>query len=653
MNEQIPIVSISAEKSTMSGSVENFIHPCKPQREHALVFSDSQIKTHQVIIGLDAIYPIRQLVLTNVRDGQFTAIETMSIDVSLNGIFYNRVIKNHDLDADTTVIPLSDQSARYLRLVFPATPEEQYGLQDLRLYLGDGFIVKEALDWTNAFLRYDTWTGADGVFSFNLSGDDAIGAQTDSTAFIFSDTMVGDVNPVNGLRQSNRMINNSLAYYDGTVPINTGLEFVYGYTFDMMPRSPFLPDHYLGYSPNNLLDSDGLDRSFDPEGLLGSEANGISWLSRLSNQPELMIDFYRSYDLAELYLWNYNENPELGVAELELFTSEDAIIWTSLGTRTMNQASGSSAQSASLNVSLADVSCRYLKLKIISGYDLEAVGLGKILILDSSGDPLFGEITASATVADVTGNELTGRLWLQDGIVLGDTFYDFALLVKDEGSLFKVTRVVLIKVPIHDSQIDFSQTVYLSSPLLSRSSDGGTLTYGAGVMNHADEDGYIYIYGYKDLDGRHLIVARVTPDQFENFNEWTYYDGSSWNKNPANAAPLIEGVSPELSVTLIPSGRFAGQYMLVAEQNTTSGRIVYALSDHPEGPFGPFQLLYEATEHVTLRGGMTYNAKMHPHLSSPGDYLISYNVNTTILSALVDVNIYRPRFIRVIEVKKP
>lgn len=654
MNDEIPIAALTADKSTITGSIDNFIHPCKPEDEHALVFSDAQIKTHQVIVSFDAIYPIDHLILTQWISELSTRIDTISIDLSLNGVFYTRLLNDVVLNDETTVISLSGESARFIRFVFPAEKDIQYGIQDIRFYLADGLIVKEDLEWTSAFLRYDTWTGADGVFSFNLNGNDAIGASFDTTAFIFSDTMVGPVNPMNGLRQSNRMINNSLAYYDGTIPVASGLTFVYGYTDDQTPQSPFLPDAYIGYQANNLLDSDGLSAALIPEAQLGNDANGISWLaSNLPGIEELILDFGDLYSPKNVFFWNYNENPDYGVEELEILTSIDKVAWSSQGFHSISKASGSSSEPYTLRVTLADLSCRYLKIKVHSGYDTDRVGLGKLLVMDQDSLPLFGSLSATSQVDDVTGNELSSRLWLQDGIVLGDYIYLFPLLVKDEDSLFKVTRIGMMKVPIVDARFDFLHTTYFSTPLMSKTPDGGKIYFGAGLMNHVMEDGYVYIYGYKDLDGRHLIVGRFHPEDVENFNEWTYYDGSVWSKNPNDAATLIEGVSPELSVTPITSGKFAGKYMLVAEEGTTSGRIVYALADHPEGPFEPFQLLYQTTEHVTLRGGMTYNAKMHPHLSSPGNYLISYNVNTTILSALVDVNIYHPRFIRVIEVKKP
>jgi len=92
--------------------------------------------------------------------------------------------------------------------------------------------------------------------------------------------------------------------------------------------------------------------------------------------------------------------------------------------------------------------------------------------------------------------------------------------------------------------------------------------------------------------------------------------------------------------------------MLVVMENTTSGKISYSLSDTPYGPFEDYIQIYQTTEGSYLRDAFTYNAKMHPNLSEPGNFLISYNVNTKSAGALSDARIYYPRFIRMIEVKK-
>jgi hypothetical protein len=181
---------------------------------------------------------------------------------------------------------------------------------------------------------------------------------------------------------------------------------------------------------------------------------------------------------------------------------------------------------------------------------------------------------------------------------------------------------------------------------------GGVVYFGAGVMDNTDIDGYIYVYGYLDDGERNLVVARFNPWDVLNFNEWEFLNNQGWLKNMTNLRKLKTGVSAELSVTYIERGTFAGKYMLVSMENTTSGNIVYSLSSSPIGEFSDFKRIYTTTESSYLRGAFTYNAKLHPNLSTDEKLIISYNVNTTILTALVDARIYYPRFISITFVGK-
>ncbi|MDD3124119.1 MAG: hypothetical protein PHC62_11530, partial [Candidatus Izemoplasmatales bacterium] len=266
---------------------------------------------------------------------------------------------------------------------------------------------------------------------------------------------------------------------------------------------------------------------------------------------------------------------------------------------------------------------------------------------------LFGQIEAVDTLQEITGNETSSRLWLQDAIVIDDFVYLFPLLVKDESTAFYVASVNVIKAPIVDGLIDYKNATYLSSPLYIKTPSGGDLYFGAGILDNRDIDGYIYIYGYLDLDGRKLTVARTTAENISNFNEWLFYNGTSFSDNPLDSAPFLDSVSPELSVTYMTSGIYQGKYMLVAMEGTTSGRVSYSVGESPVGPFSEFHLLYETSESEDLKSAFTYNAKMHPILSTPEAFLISYNVNTTSISALGNTEIYYPRFIIVTEVKAP
>jgi hypothetical protein len=650
MMERIPIQSIVASKSTLVGNSESFIHPCKPTASYAIGIKDGTTKTHQVVLELDASYPIRTLTIAPLEENHLTAIPSVSIDLSINGLKYTRHITNRSLTNGGDIIELNDANARYIRLVFAANPGVVYGLQDVSLTLGGGLIVREETEWSNAFLRTSGWTGADGIFSFNLNGNDRIGAPDPLTAFVFSDTFVGNVNPFNYLRLGNKMINNSVGYYDGTLPIKNGMSFSYRTNFGV-PESAFLPTEYVGFQPGNLFDSDGLSHSNDASATISNESEGIVWRSASMENVSLTIDLLNPESIGALTIWNDNGMPANGVKDVSFSVSMDGLTWETVGTMQLNAASGSPNQPSSGTFIFSDSTARYLRLTLETNHGGEAFGLGKLFLQSSDGAPLYGAISSTSTDMSVVGNERSSRLWLQDGLVHDSSIYLFPLLVKDDGSIFKVTRVGMIKASIVSGQIQYEQSISMSTPLLAKTKDGSVITFGAGVMDHHDIDGYVYVYGYIDRPGRKLAVARVKPEDFENFNRWVYFDGQGWSNDITDSIGLLDGVSPELSVTHIEEGQFAGSYMLVAMEGTTSGRVSYSLSDSPWGPFSEFRLLYETYESTYLNKAFTYNAKLHAHLSQPGRYLISYNVNTTKLSALVDARIYYPRFILVTEVK--
>jgi hypothetical protein len=76
-----------------------------------------------------------------------------------------------------------------------------------------------APDWTAMFVRTSGWTGADGVYSFPLDGNDGLGSATAAsrTFFTFSDTFVGTVN-ASGARVDTTMVNNTNAILAGNAP---------------------------------------------------------------------------------------------------------------------------------------------------------------------------------------------------------------------------------------------------------------------------------------------------------------------------------------------------------------------------------------------------------------------------------------------------
>ena len=650
VDDLVPAISMDMPHSTVTGNIDNFINPCKPVDVNPLFFTHSALRTHQVTMTFAHIYPLQSVLWTHLTEAGVEAVASVSVDVSTNGLNYHRVVQGHALAETMTTIALGGTMAKFVRFVFAADEEKTYGIQDIRFKLDRGYIIKEDADWNQAFYRTSGWTGADGIFSYNLSsGSRAIGA-IGKTGFVFSDTIIGNVNPVTHQRSHWSIINNSVGYYDPSQPFDDAFSFDY-LIQNNRAASMFVPDAFTGKRARHLQDGDGLSISHAKEGLLSNSGDGTMWRSNVLPNA-LTIDLKTEEEVHHLYLWNDNELPAYGVKTLTLRTSLDGVAWNTVETYALDQASGNPAEPYTLAIALDGILARYLKLDILEGHDASMVGLGKIMIMGDDERYLFGAIEANHELTTPTNHERTSRLWLQDGIVIGDTFYNFPLLVKDWQGLFKVFSVGLVSMPVTNGTFDHANITYHSTPLQVNTPDGGIIYFGAGVMDHRDIDGHLYVYGYKDGPGRHLVVARFLPEDILHFNRWRYYDGQDWSVNAADVALLKDKVSPELSVTYIPEGLHAGKFMLVVMEGTVSGRIAYAIGETPYGPFGDYTLIYQTSEHDYLRDAFTYNAKLHANLSTPGNYLISYNVNTMTFSALGDARIYHPRFIRMIEVKE-
>jgi len=166
-------------------------------------------------------------------------------------------------------------------------------------------------------------------------------------------------------------------------------------------------------------------------------------------------------------------------------------------------------------------------------------------------------------------------------------------------------------------------------------------TKSAGAPN---PDGYIYVYGTRP---KHLslLVARVLPQDYENFTKWRYWDGQTWNADINQIAEVTNRVSHELSVSPLPDGRYA----LVFQTDGLGNGVGLRLGLSPQGPFGPVITLYNAPENSENKNLVPYNAKVHTNLSEPDELLISYNVIS--IDFFNDIkklgHHYHPRFIKV------
>lgn len=228
------------------------------------------------------------------------------------------------------------------------------------------------------------------------------------------------------------------------------------------------------------------------------------------------------------------------------------------------------------------------------------------------------------------GNLFIENEWLMDGFSNGKNLYIFSF-GHDEN--WKPEYVRIITVPVSDGEIQwdsFSKSAP-SDKLNYVSPDGGFQNvFGAGIL--PSDDGYLYIYGYRDeinsFSVKSLIAARIETDEFPSLEGIEYYTADGWGKKIENCEPMIAGISCETRVMKLSDGR----YITVYTQNTNSAELMYAIACSPCGPFSDPVCFYECPEYGKQpKNGngtyYTYNAKVHPVLSDNNRILVSYNVN--------------------------
>ena len=99
-----------------------------------------------------------------------------------------------------------------------------------------------APEWDALFDRSSGWTGADGIFSIPLSGDERPGtAGATTTFFTFSDTFIGEVDENDQRLPGSTLINNTNALLTGGEPDQTQIEFFWRIKANGQPQTVVLP----------------------------------------------------------------------------------------------------------------------------------------------------------------------------------------------------------------------------------------------------------------------------------------------------------------------------------------------------------------------------------------------------------------------------
>jgi len=254
-----------------------------------------------------------------------------------------------------------------------------------------------------------------------------------------------------------------------------------------------------------------------------------------------------------------------------------------------------------------------------------------------------------------TPNTLPGQFyWLKDGIRLGDQLHVFAARFSLDPPPFTRHGISLVSMDLDSFVPGTSPTVHqVESPLFAEDAGNGSqIAYGGAILDNSVEsgafapDGYVYVYGIReDPLSKKCLVARVPRQDFTDFNEYRYFDGSGWSTDILDSEPLCGRVSTEMSVTPMPDGRYLMVFML----DTIGGQIALRTAPQPWGPWSPYEVVYDIPIPAAPSGVYSYHAKAHPHLSDERGLLVSFNVNTfgSFWDHFQYADIYRPRFVRI------
>lgn len=244
--------------------------------------------------------------------------------------------------------------------------------------------------------------------------------------------------------------------------------------------------------------------------------------------------------------------------------------------------------------------------------------------------------------------------WLGDGFVnqsKNNDLYIFAYRIKNisnEAFGFKEMGNNLIvipsgSIPTFDKNRQIDIPFYKGLELDSVGSFGCAVLVNTKSAGVEGGDGYVYIYGIRGME-KAIYVARVYPQDIEDFNRWRFWNGNDFTDNVSDIKPLFKNASNELSVSTLPNGKYVFVY-----QRNFNGKICFRVADSPVGPFKDYVDIYDPAAQIKdNKNYFSYNAKAHPVLSQPNELFISYHVNSFkfLEDIQKDPHLYRPRFIK-------
>ena len=248
----------------------------------------------------------------------------------------------------------------------------------------------------------------------------------------------------------------------------------------------------------------------------------------------------------------------------------------------------------------------------------------------------------------VTPQDKPGYFWIWDGLVVDGRLYLFTTRLTSPGTItafdWKLLDQSVIEVenPLDppamwkQRQFDFPHGHF---------TDNSEALWGLEVL--ADGD-WIYTFGTRRgaaTDPRELVVARVAPRDFLQFDRWQFHRRGEWVDDPREASSLAVGVGTEGSITWLPDQKL----WVYVYSPPLDANIQIRAARSLAGPWSDPQTLYTCPDPQRNPRIFCYAAKGRILHGTKHEMLVSYATNSfeMLPDVSADAGIYQPRFVRV------
>lgn len=252
------------------------------------------------------------------------------------------------------------------------------------------------------------------------------------------------------------------------------------------------------------------------------------------------------------------------------------------------------------------------------------------------------------TTSFVTPRDKPGYFWIWDGLVSDGRLCLFTTRLTSPGTItafdWKLLdqSVVIVENPLDPPaqwkhrQVDFPHGHF---------SETSESLWGLEVLREGE---WIYTFGTRRgaaSDPRELVLARVAPRDFLQFDRWQFQRNGEWVAEATQASPLAVGVGTEGSITWLPGHKLWVYVYSPPLDATIQIRAARTLT----GPWSDPQALYTCPDPQRNPRIFCYAAKGRILPGTRNELLVSYATNSfeMLPDVTADAEIYQPRFVRV------